>query len=399
MNSNFFNLRLIYLFFLIIYSGGAITFMKSNTFIIVFFAISVAIMFNYSIKISSFFKRAIAIFIIYFTAITLVFKQIHPIFLLKYLGMLLTANNIFYLFGSKLFYYYEYLIYRLGLLSLFFFLIEVYNYNFFTTLSNFVDFNSGESLNFLIYNVHFRSFDLVRNCGFAWEPGPFSAFVAVSFFSYFLINKNVKYTRVIIYMIILLTTKSELGLMCLFIILLFHFFGQKKLNTKYLLPFLFPAIILFFAFDIKDEFQEKYNAEAQQYEMVVTKNKISPEKLYNYSDGTKGYGRLVSMLVALENFKNNPLLGYGGHTSGEYKKLNNLENVNFTTGLNGIIGQFGLFGLVIFSILLKNSSNFFKNFTRNTYAKFVWVLIVLFIVLSFGVMTSPILFCFLILKK
>ena len=305
MIREFLKIKNIYLFLVILYSGGAITFMKENYFIYIFFIITFIVQIYYSLSIQHIFKKFIIVFIVYFILTTLIMQSFHPTFFLKFISLFLAANNLTSIFKTKLIFVYEKIIYVLAIISLFFFFVEFLNRDLIISFSQLIDFNSGKSMNFIIYNSHFRSEFLLRNSGFAWEPGPFSAFVAISFFIYYISETRLKLFKILIYSLVILTTQSELGISCLLILLLYYVFSSQKINffLKYLSMIIIISM-LYFA-NVVVEVDSKYNSELIQFNSYKNNpNLLGSIKSNNSQNTITGYGRLISVMVAFENFKN-----------------------------------------------------------------------------------------------
>ena len=206
--SKIFILKYQYLFLMIIFSGGAISFFKQNAAWVLIFFFSFLVQFKYSLPLLKKSKIAILIFSIYFIITSIVFNAIHPFFFIKYVTLIIIANHLNLLFGKHIYCLYEAIVYKLGVLSLILFTLEITSTGFFSALASIIDLNDGLSSNFLIYTVHFRSVIDPRNCGFAWEPGPFSAFIAVAFFIY-LISNHISISNSICIIKLKLHSKNE----------------------------------------------------------------------------------------------------------------------------------------------------------------------------------------------
>jgi hypothetical protein len=375
----------------ILFSGGAITVFKENIFWVVFLAINIFMILRYSIKNSPFTNKALKYFSLYFIISTIVFNQIHPIFFIKYVTLITTYNILRSIFSFSIFYYYERIIYALSVLSLVLFFFENIARFIFQYLSNFIDLNSGESSNFLIYTMHYRSAIEPRNCGFAWEPGPFSVFVFVSLLAYLIQNKAPKVKKLIIYGVTILSTQSEAGIALLCIWFLIYFLSKYNVSKRIILVFI--GSFLIYTTNVSKGFIDKYESEKEQFNNFDINSRDLSSKGY----GVRGYGRSVSLLYIFEDFKRNPIIGYGGHKAASIRNSPKFDGLNFSTG-SVFFAEFGLFGIIVLLLLIYRSSIFLSRMSQKKSMKILWVSTVVITTVSLSIFFSPILFTFLLMN-
>ena len=212
----------------------------------------------------------------------------------------------------------------------------------------------------------------MRNCGFTWEPGPFSIFLVLGIYFNFLRShsKFIFSTRNIILIIALFTTQSTTGFLAFFPLLLNIQFTYKKGLSKYFIGFVFLLFIIFLFFEL-DFLYYKIDAlyrSGNDADLLI-------ENAMKHG-GRASLGRFAGFTIGFSDFLNYPILGYAGANGRSV--LSNLNvNLNMVSGLASILGVYGLFGILILSFYLKKSSKYINNlYVSNMPYAILYILII-----------------------
>ena len=108
--------------------------------------------------------------------------------------------------------------------------------------------------------------------------------------------------------------------------------------------------------------------------------------------GHKTPQRIDSFIIDFNDFKNNPILGYGGNLNERWTyKIG--ANISTISGIGKVFAQYGLVGVIFFFTLLYKSSKklmFYHNF-RGWFFPF---LMIVMISISYSLIFNAILMCF-----
>lgn len=396
-------LEYLYVLILIIYGGQASAFVRSFStdkplavllpvIMSVILALRFKIVFNKQIYI------LLLCYLIYSFASTIKSGEFHPIFFGQmFINFLITYVTVKAL-KFRLFKIFEYLIYYLAIFGLAMWIIQILLggdnlLNIISKIPSVDTFStvSGGGLNIVLYSVQPASQVLVqnsfipRNCGFAWEPGGFAVFLCLAiFFNLFFNKSEVKLNkRFWILLLALLSTQSTTGYVIFITIMVFYFFQS---NIKIVMLFL-PILIIAISFLVTLPFMRDkillYIEEVNQVDVIVEQS-IG-------SETTRGPQRFASFVIAFRDFKDNPILGYGGRTEERwYNKLN--SNIVPITGIGNLLAQYGIVGFLFFITQLNKSSWYFSRYF-NYSGTYLFLLIILLISISYG-LSRPLIMSF-----
>lgn len=235
----------------------------------------------------------------------------------------------------------------------------------------------SSNINIVIYN--FVSWQqkvvLMRNSGFAWEPGAFQFLLNLSFF--YEIQRYYKLDRrKIVYIIAIITTFSSTGYLILaFNIFVYIFFNRKKIqNSKIVYKFiLIISLIVVIA-----------------VYLILTKNSFIFKKLSLFNNNNSANMRLDDFIRDMKIFYDNILIGIG---ILKFNYLGILEKRISTNSHTLILASFGIIGYLIYNILL---------YTRLKQKERNYNLIFILIMLAFTnevIWLKPFLLLFIFLKK
>ncbi|MFW9949790.1 MAG: hypothetical protein ACFFKA_06660 [Candidatus Thorarchaeota archaeon] len=110
------------------------------------------------------------------------------------------------------------------------------------------------------------------------------------------------------------------------------------------------------------------------------------------AETTSNPQRFASFVVALRDFKENPIFGYGGHTEGMY--VNQIgANLSTISGIGNLLAKFGLIGFLFFIIVTISTSWLFSN-SFNYKGGTLFFLIIIFSSISYGLFLIPLFMSF-----
>ncbi|NQV01492.1 MAG: O-antigen ligase family protein [Bacteroidia bacterium] len=379
----------IYLIFVIVFSGLGTQFYRSNEGIIFLFIVTLLIAIKNNLKISRQFYQILGIWLAYNIALTIVYREVHPMFAILIPIKLFAAYVLVNRFKETLFEKFEKIIYVFTIISLFFFAWQVIHLDSLFNFARFFDFSGipgKHSPNFLLYTVHQKALlGEIRNCGFTWEPGPFSCMLALAIFlnlarTNFKIARN---TRFWILMTGLGSTQATTGYVALFVILIWLAINNPTYRRNIIISItLFTLVITYLYFTIPF-LQEKILNEYTQTGELETMIKTSKEQ-----QGQFAPGRFVSFTIDLKDFLSNPILGYGGHPEARWMfKTGAL--VSPIGGLGNIMAKYGIFGILFFILILYRSGRFLARYFNYKVAVF-WSIFILTLAFGFAIVETPI---------
>ena len=394
----------LYVFVLIIYAGRANTLVTNDSFtqnpIGVFLPIILTgiLALKWKVKFEPRFFLLIFCLAIYFLAISLKYSIIQPTFFLVYLFIFFTAYTFVKALKSDLFKIYEYLLFYLAIISLFFWSIQLLLggdtlYYLFNRIPGIDEFSyvSGSGFNAIIYSLQptyttfINNFTVPRNCGFAWEPGSFAVYICLAIFiNLFASPGGNKRLRFWLLTFALLSTESTTGYIIYVVIILFYLLNRNLKLILLILPFLLVALIYLSSLSFMSN---------KIVELIDETKGINQLVVDTYGRETSATPqRFTSFLIAFKDFTNNPILGLGAHkeASWTYKLGSNISTIS---GIGNLLAQFGIVGFLFFIILSVKSSFFFaKYFNYN--GKYLFLIVIILISISYGVILVPMVMSF-----
>lgn len=367
-----------FLLFLILYSGNGISFLNQNVTppaTILLLVVSFYWMFKNKVPFKGFIRLMIP-WVIYCSISFVYFEAIRPTFFIllpaSFFGVYVLMNsniNLKIIFNS-----FERIIFLLAKISLFFFSWQLLNVSSLISIFSIIDFNVGDSYNNLVYTIHHRSIaeGIHRNCGFCWEPGPFSCFLVLALIIY-LFRTNLSFDRrVFIYTITILTTGSSTGYLCLLVIFIWYFYLKSKKYFILLLPIISAVVVLSFLNTsiLKNKLFDKIFEAENELEFYTT---------YGAETSTS-IGRFNGFLLNLKDFEKHPIIGFGGNFDATFSRENEL-NITSTNGLGNWLAQYGVVGFVFLIVAFYKSSSLIINLYET---KGVFFLFIIYLIMSFA---------------
>jgi len=248
---------------------------------------------------------------------------------------------------------YENIIYVMALISLPMFLLQATAYS--TTLALLTKFQSilqippmenwKEYANVIFFTIN-RGSDLsggaLRNCGFAWEPGGFSNFLIVAIIINLARNKfnYKKNTNLWVLLLTFITTFSTTGFLAFGFVMLWFFYNSNIKKKMILFPIFFALTIYSSTLSFMTEKIENLSSNPQAILDEVAHRSYITGNSYSI-------GRFAGFLMNLKDFKEHPVIGYGGHSEETWQQKNNIS-VASINGLGRWLAMFGSIGMAIF---------------------------------------------------
>lgn len=177
-----------------------------------------------------------------------------------------------------------------------------------------------------------------RSLGFAFEPGFYSIFLVLAIFFNVTITNKLLNKKGLVLIIALITTFSTTGFIAFFLVLIFYYYRIRRI--VFFLFILFPLSVYFF-FNTPFLYDKIIDA----YEALGTADisRIGYNQRFTA-------GRFFGLKVGLFNLQQNPLIGFGDYSPGNYFVKNYNSEVGIINGIGNYLATLGGFG-VLFLIL------------------------------------------------
>ena len=380
-----------YIFCIFIYAGSATVFARSlgdlrtigNAFAMVitlFFFLVNRIHFNRPYYIS------IAVFLLYAIITSIKNGLVNPRWISEWIIWLTIAYGICQGFKEKLFVVVETLLFHLCIIALVCWVIHLLRPEFMTAFVHKYAFSEpyeeecNVEVNMIIYTINNINSEsdfslLLRNPGFAWEPGAFASFVCLGIFCNVLrTNFKVLNPSLWVFLLALASSQSTTG----FMVFLAMVFLYLIINRKYtLLVLSIPVFILVFNMPFVKEklFEEIENLQYADIELI-----------------SGALGRLYSFQLNFEEFLRHPIIGLGGYTEGTWLAQHNYD-VATISGIGNMLVYFGAVMTLLFFILLVRSCAYIKKVMKSQNA-IILLITILGIMVSYNLWKQPIFIAF-----
>lgn len=292
-------------------------------------------------------------------------------------------------------------IYFLASLSIPLYILQLIDLNFMFNLIgffqhniSFLEFNNEIFANNLIFSIDRLGGDF-RNSGFAWEPKGFANFLIIAIF----INTNLynfKINRkIIIFIIALITTFSTVGFIIISTTFVLYIFYNQKISKIGILLFSFLSILVLVLGN--QLIFEKIKVEMAGVEKHV-------DRVYDKRTTFKqrSLGRFGSFIIDFNDFKKQPLIGYGiQRRDANRKQLRTESKYTYTklvrvNGFSDRLASFGIVGIIFYISALFLGFRKYLKYYNNKGAIFM---IISFFIIEFAtnVLTDPLWMVFLFL--
>jgi len=243
--------------------------------------------------------------------------------------------------------YYVDIVYKLALISLPLYAIQLLDYDLMRSIIGILDHN----ISFLDYrgdwyeNLFFFTLNdngMYRNSGFAWEPKGFGTFLTLAFlFNLFLNRFNFFDKKNIIFLIAMITTLSTATYSVFLLTVLSFYLYNKKVSYKTIASIvILPIIFMVFT---QVDFMEKKIIE----EYKTTDKYVDYQYDRKYAGKTRSLGRFGSFILDYYDTKKEPLIGYGLYSDERTMYSVNGVKLIRVSGLSDWMAKFGFVGLAL----------------------------------------------------
>lgn len=223
-----------------------------------------------------------------------------------------------------------------------------------------------------IFLYSYRESDLVRNCGFFWEPGAmggYIVFLVILFFPDLNVLFKTYKKECIIILLTLLSTQSTGAYISFGVTLIFYLFFSLQSKWKYVfLPIAFVGS--FFVYQNTEFLQEKVESQ---------NSKTAEMKIGDYNASRSG-----SIMFDLHYIKKHPFIGNGLHERTRFKDhpvvWQQLMSGDLAAAGNGFSDQLAKWGVVYFFVFF----GVFFSINRNLEYKEKISILFLFVLLLQG---------------
>ncbi|OQB59541.1 MAG: hypothetical protein BWX96_02716 [Bacteroidetes bacterium ADurb.Bin145] len=338
-------------------------------------------------------------FFIYFFAISVKFNEVRPTYFINYLLLFFTVYVAIKALNINFFRLYETVMYLLAIIGLLFWGIQIVLggdtlFNYFGMIPGIDTWSyvSGGGYSALIYSVQPTSMSIQydflppRNCGFAWEPGGFAVFLALALFINLFFFSPDKNSRIRFWVLTgaLVSSQSTTGYLIFILILLFFYYNKKQKIVILIWPAVIALIIAAFTLPFMSDKIVSLYREAEMIDIMV-ENSIGRES-------SIAPQRFASFMIAFRDFLAHPILGLGGNAEASWT-VRAGANVSTITGLGNLLAQHGLVGFIFFIVASYQSSAFYAR-TFSFKGRFLFLAMILFVSVSYGIILLPLLMIF-----
>ncbi len=338
-------------------------------------------------------------YLIYFVAISIKFHEFRPSFFLNNIFLFFITYSTVKALKVNFFRIYELIMVYLAVIGLVMWVVQIILggdnlFIYFNKIPSINEFSnvSGDGLNAILYSVQPTSmslqFDFLppRNCGFAWEPGGFAVMLALAIFInlFFYDSSSAGRLRFWLLLAALISSQSTTGYTILLVIIAFYFYNKQKKLIVVLWPLALAVIILVFSLPFMSDKIVSLIDETDSIDYMVERSIGRDESIQPQ--------RFASFVISFRDFVDNPILGLGGVNEARWTyKIG--ANVSAITGIGNLLAQYGLVGFLFFILTSIGSSRFYAkqfNFSGNL----LFVIIIVFISISYGIILLPLMMSF-----
>lgn len=296
----------------------------------------------------------VGIFLLYGLTTVAVYGVLSVWWLSVHFFLLTYAYVISKALGCRLMVTFETIMFYLSLISLLFWLILLISPELLESIVRTFAFSKPHSedgnvlANMIVYTLsnydygitEFNISFLLRNPGFAWEPGAFASMICLAIFCNIL-RTNFKLTNnkaLIVFLITLLSTQSTTGLSVFVIIIVVWLFSSRKFGWAIVM---IPLALWLFNLSF---FGNKLLSEQSMLQYL------------DISNTTGQQGRFFSLSLDWQEFLRHPLLGLGCNWENTWLARNGYD-ISTISGIGDLLATFGGIVTVLFIWMLCKSSS------------------------------------------
>lgn len=313
-----------------------------------------------------------------------------PLFSFRFFGYIALSHLVLSNVGKKFFKIFEDLTYFFAAVSIPLMIIQSFAYSFlYSTLRSLqaimhIPLYDMEYVNVLFYTMNKGVW---RNCGFMWEPGGFATILSIAIIINLARNNfDIFNKRFIVLVLAMILTFSTAGYLVLSIIMFWYLANRDIKRVFFLFPVFFALIIYMSTLPfMTDKILSLTEGATEKYETNLRFAKIT--------GGSYSMGRFAALILAYQDFKENPIIGYGGHQREETYAGRNELKLGIINGFGKWFSQLGIIGITLFLITYYKSSAYISAFYKVKKSIFIFMAFMV-IAFSFGVIFSPLFFGF-----
>lgn len=395
-NSRISKYNYFYMMCMMVYLGHATVFARSlgniaswgNTFALI---ITIAFINKNNIKFKKNYVISIIVFLLYALATTINNGILNPMWITQWIIWLTVAYCIVYTFKDKFFIVFETLMYHLCLVSLVFWIINIIAQSALEGIASVLHFstphggeNSNVAYNMIFYTLGSREINeydyVIRNAGFAWEPGAFASYICMAIFCNSLrSNLRLKANKpFMVFIIALFSTQSTTGIMIfLVMVATWLIINHKFWYALILIPI---GIYIFQLPFVQDKMLSEYDG-LSEFDLSMT----SDTKTY-------ALGRMASFMLDWEEFLRHPLLGLGGWGGGTWLQQFGYNNISTISGIGEMLAMYGaIMTSLFFFVTFKSTHLIAKTISKNGYLMFTAII---GMTISYVMWKHPLYICF-----
>lgn len=201
---------------------------------------------------------------------------------------------------------------------------------------------------------------LIRNLGFAWEPGRFSSIVVIALLMHLFRTRFVLFQKNFWPLLLgVLTSLATTGYMAMGVCVIGYFFNARKNVSSQFLKFLLPALFILMAVSspfLLDKIKQVSDADSF----------LTDGEAQYYIENDRGYvpQRTEGLYLDLLNIIDSPWIGYGDEVDHSYVRRIIFPNlkIHLSDGVLQIIAMMGIPLSLLFYWVLYRSSKLFASF-------------------------------------
>jgi hypothetical protein len=282
--------------------------------------------------------------------------------------------------------YFVNIVYVLACISLVMYPLQLLNFDLMYSLNNLMglsevgDYGKSNSFVFTMLPIH-----IIRNCGFAWEPGGFATILTMTFFiNLFNLGEPLTSKRNIVFFIAIVTTQSTMGLLSMLIPLSLVLKDFIMLNRTYrqlsvvIIPMLFIVVASLFT-------QVDFLYAKMVKEVTELDSEMDEVEKARVENNTIAVSRSMSVIIDMKTIKKYPLFGLGVdfRTTG-FSKMGVDEKLMTACGTTVLLMRFGFIGFFLYNFLLFRFGDFDTNLHKGA-----WVLLINYALFSQEISATP----------
>ncbi|MFW9989563.1 MAG: O-antigen ligase family protein [Candidatus Odinarchaeota archaeon] len=341
-----------YILVYFLFALGGVTTFSSNSRFVQLFAVVLVLLFFYKKKRID---KEIVFISIYITVLFIAqYLKFNAFNLKNYIVLIYTIlipYIIIKIVGRDFTTYYINITVLFAIIS-FFFLIPAYlfpKFNvFIQNLAIQLDLDPLEGVheNFIVYNYQEMRDGLIKNPGPFYEAGAFGSFLVIALILSLIKTRSLFNFKNIILIITILSTFSTAAYIALFAIVLFYYTNSKKLWK----PIILIPFILFISYQAFSEFsflQQKIQTQLEQSSRL--------------DESDIRVGRFHSAKLDMIDIMKYPITGRGLIAE---TRFDNIYEVGSNNGLTDLAVRYGIFGFLLYFILIYKSLTIFCRFNH-----------------------------------